>query len=298
MAEAFGATVMKSQLIMFFAAAACSVSAFAQEVTIEPDAAMQAQIGEFVEVFAAAKKGPAGERDVQLALERLLAAANGDRKFLMLQTIYSAGHTEDPDLRLYAKFVFIYFIEWLALSDEECLEIALPYLTNRTPYSVRYFTRGILVHIYLIEVVDSTDTYDFSFFANRIANQSDQAPRALDNLIDFIYYEGPGEAVLALMRAHGASSGEIVGMEEAEKWLGPMYRRGFRTGRDPEWDLDRIMGYLDTYSQSEHWWERLYVATMLGKVRKLRTDPVIRRLKSDQHPVIRGKLTRIRPKDE
>ena len=78
-----------------------------------------------------------------------------------------------------------------------------------------------------------------------------------------------------------------------------MYRRGYQKREiNPEFDLDKIMAYLDQYSQSDRWWERLYVATMLGEVRQLRTDPVLRRLRSDMHPLVRGKLAGIHPKDE
>ena len=77
-----------------------------------------------------------------------------------------------------------------------------------------------------------------------------------------------------------------------------MYRRGFRTSSNPEWDLDRIMGYVDYYSKSPRWWERLYAAAMVGEVRELRTDALIHRLRADAHPVVRGKLDRVRATDD
>ena len=65
----------------------------------------------------------------------------------MLQVIYWAAHTQEPDIRDYVMPFSAYVFEQLHLSDEEILEMALPYLTEETPYKVRYFTRGILAHI-------------------------------------------------------------------------------------------------------------------------------------------------------
>ncbi|MCH8205251.1 MAG: hypothetical protein IID09_08800, partial [Candidatus Hydrogenedentes bacterium] len=210
---------MKSQVFTFIAAAVCSISGLGQvsaEITIEADMEIQ---GGIRDVMSAVMNtvGPAEKEALERGLEQLLAAADDDREFLMLQVIYWAAHTQEPDIRDYVMPFSAYVFEQLHLSDEEILEMALPYLTEETPYKVRYFTRGILGHIYTVYKDDGPTTFDFSFFANRIADQSEQNPEELYGLIDTIYEEDPGEVVLALMRAHGAAFGEIAAMEEAER---------------------------------------------------------------------------------
>ncbi len=288
------------QAFAFLAAVVCSISALAQvpdEITIEPDMAMQAELDAMASAMIEAR--PAPMRELAPALEQLLAAANGDRKFVMLQTMHWAAHAEDPAYQQLSKTIFLWFQELLNFSDEEHLDIALPYLTSRSPATVRFLARDMLELVYVKRDDRGSASYDFSVFAERIANDSGREPGELDGLIEFIYEEGPGEAVLALMRAHGASAEEIAAMEDAESYFGRMYRRGYhKKESNPELDLDKIMAYLDQYSQSDRWWERLYVAAMLGEVRQLRTDTLVRRLRSDLHPVVRGKLSGIHPKDE
>ena len=127
---------MKSQVFTFIAAVVCSISGLAHvsaEITIEPDMEIQGGIRDVVSAVTLTV-GPAEKEALERGLEQLLAAAADDREFLMLQVIYWAAHTQEPDIRDYVMPFSAYVFEQLHLSDEEILEMALPYLTDKTPY--------------------------------------------------------------------------------------------------------------------------------------------------------------------
>ena len=254
---------------ILFAVAACSISAFGQRlevIAIEPDIELQAKIEEIVQVMGELA-GPDAKREMELAVQGLVSAANGNRQDVMLQTLSWASHAIPRITNDEVVGIVYYVFQSLSFSDVEIFEMALPYLTEMTPYPARNFLRQSLGRIYVKRDDRGSTIYDFSFFAERIANDSDRDPREYYGLIDYLYMEDPREAVLTLMRVHGASDEEIAAMKEGDIWLGRLYRRATKRTRNPEWDLNKAEVTLDQYSRSEHWWLRLYAAALLEEVK-------------------------------
>lgn len=290
-------TPRRLQALTLFAAAVCSISAPGQRlqvIAIEPDMELQAKIEEFVQVMKEVAV-PDARREMELAVEGLVRAANGDRQHVMLQTLSWASHAIPRITNDEVVGIVYYLFQSLDFSDEEAFEMALPYLTEMTPYPARNFLRQSLGRFYVKQDDRGSTIYDFSFFAVRIANDNGPDPQKYYGLIDFLYWEDPREAVLALMRAHGATEEEIAVMIEGDFWLGGLYRiRGYRKLRNPEWDPDRTLSTLDQYSRSDDWWVRLYAAALLEKVGVLYTDAVVRRLKADEHPLVRRRISGVK----
>ena len=109
---------MKSQLIVFFAAVVCSVSAIAQiseEITIEPNKRLQAEIDRAVLAMIEGQ-GQGTQEDwdrlFELQMQRLLDAVQDNQKFLMRQTIFWASQPKKPPINDYRKLILGRFLFW------------------------------------------------------------------------------------------------------------------------------------------------------------------------------------------
>lgn len=179
---------------------------------------------------------------------------------------------------------FILPKKFFDISDQSVLSVLIPNLDSQNE-RLRKISRDYLDSYFIGQV--TAECINYEAFVRYIAGKKEAPPQGL---IRYMYEISPGQAVLTLALLYR----EQIGRPEYRKLVWSEH-----VIRDATWRLthgfkdrleevkQRVSSELDSLSQHDAWWVRLYVAEIMRQHPELAVDSIAKRLGEDKHELVR-----------
>lgn len=199
------------------------------------------------------------EAAIREKFEQLRKMAGSDKNLVLQLLYFNANAKNEKEYWLPWAIV-----EQLGISNEIFAEVGFDMLdaTNDA-------TRKLAFNCLTRADHNSQGGVDFSRYENILRGKKQNLPQGL---IRYMYWRDPQAAVLSMARLYGDKTAEI---EFAEKLKG-------------DWKV-----VLQSRADRPEWWVRLYVTETMNKYPHLRDQAVIKKLQTDDHPLVKEKATEI-----
>lgn len=222
---------------------------------------------------------------------KLVKLVKDDRVALARQLIYYqlypvyARHREDVIL-----LPMIYDLANINM-DDDMVAAVLPYMGTTDEKLAREIPR--ILH----DVEDwhrspyAQSVPDFSPYQSVLARDEDNPPLAF---IEYMYTSNPGEAMRTCMSVFWDRQESMQPVLWAEHVVADVLRKQECKFIGPHETTPEAIAELGRLSKHRAWWARLYVAAILRQEPEFRTEDLMKRLRTDSHPLVRKAIREVR----
>ena len=234
------------------------------QVDISREVVLQAEIARVVSVLTAHEKQQATEEDASEAVDHLILVGSNRVDNILLQTLlYRQDVLDDANKERAARVLIGVLVP--RVPEDRLIQTVVQAFERATDNEIKKGLRMLLGPV----ILKHTTKPDFSAFVSFLRDNKDAPPFAF---IKFMFHLEPEAATLTLARSY---SGDAAATELADKLKG-----------DPKVALQSL-------ADRPEWWVHLYVAETMKKQPQLRDAVILKRLETDDHPLVKEKVAEI-----
>ena len=251
-----------------------------RDQTVERDPAFQEQIRR---VVTGSPADPAFFAEVQ-RLKEMARGPDGVRLLVRQAIIYSLEHPRLPEDQNPTPSALPTLRRWLGINPQVVAVAAFPLLEGDDNAVKAFVIDHVMGGVDRPQDIRSGLPDEYEFYL-----RGEREPPA--GFVEVIYRSDPSAAIKALTHVYAKDLGERRALLWANHVIDDVIwkrRHGFlRNGEDA-----LAIEQLDALAGSKQWWVRAYAADTLWRHEPLRREDLVKRLRADEHPIVRKLLTR------